>query len=80
MMSDLKLPKIPFTMKEFEAENNLHGLGMKHYKLIHARLRELGFIRVRKWRGKGHPEKVWVRPETRQPVPELEEKLRGLLA
>ena len=77
-MKDLKLPPIPFTMREFEEHNNLHGLGMKHYQLIHQRLKELGLIRRRKWRGKNHPEQVWILPAMKQEASELEEKLRGL--
>ena len=79
-MKDLKLPKIPFTMKEFEVENNLNGLGLKHYQAIHKRLKELGLVRRRKWRGKSFPEQVWILPSMKTETPELEERLRGLRA
>lgn len=76
----MKLPDTPFTMYEFEQLNELSNLGMKHYREIHKRFKQLGLVRVRRRRDKDFAEDVWVRNNQFQDPAELRERLKALRA
>ena len=76
----MKLPETPFTMQEFEELNKLSNLGMKHYRVIHKRFKELGLVRVRRRRDRDYAEDVWVKNEAVQDPLELRERLKALRA